>query len=82
MKKNYSKPLIVIETFQLDAAVAANCEIALGHAIGDCWNNTNDKYVFNWDLCSVDLTPADDDGNDTICYHGPSLTGNVVYINS
>lgn len=79
MKRTYSKPYLLVESFQLDAAIAASCSseggVALNHAVGTCWNNTDDKYFFNADYCDVDLTGPEDDGGDTLCYHGPTLAG-------
>lgn len=86
MKKEYMKPILIVESFQLDAAVAASCSsqgyTAINHGVGTCWENTGDRYLFDANSCDVDLTPGDGDGSDTTCYHGPTLTGGVTYIYS
>ena len=73
MKKTYTKPYIIVEYFQLDAAIA-NCSsqgfIPIGHGENTC---TFDGEFFNYNNCQVDLTGPDGDGNDTLCYHGPIL---------
>lgn len=86
MKRKYMKPYIQVEPYQLDAAVAASCTgegyLPLNHSVGSCWDNTLNKYFFNANVCDVDLTPAGDDGGDTMCYHGPSAAYGVTYLNS
>ena len=45
MKKTYTKPYIAVESFQLDAAIAAPCssegETALNYAIATCKDYTD-----------------------------------------
>lgn len=85
MKKEYRKPILLVESFQLDAAVAAVCSEEggrpLNHSIGDCWDNTEDKYIFSDDLaCGFDATIGDAaDPNDSACYHGPELGVTFIY---
>lgn len=77
MKKKYIKPTVVIETFQLNAAVAASCSsqgyIPIGYGEDKCTFDNGE--FFNYDNCEVDLTGPGEDGNDTLCYHGPTLAG-------
>lgn len=89
MKKKYEKPILAVESFQLDAAIAASCTgtgpegskyATLGYTEDTCTYN-NGQY-FNLDNCQVDLTGPANDGNDTTCYHGPLLSGNVTFIYS
>lgn len=80
MKKQYKSPVILIEFFQLDAAVAtAGCESSLGYAENECF--LTDLPFFGGD-CRVDVVNSDMSGDNTICYHGPFLANNVTYINS
>lgn len=85
MKKEYSKPFLVLESFQLDAAIAASCSdegIPLNHFIGSCFENTGDGYLFD-NKCGVDLTaPGTGDVNDRMCYHGPELSEGKTFIYS
>lgn len=83
MKKAYMKPLVVIESFQLDASIAASCSsqnyIAINYGEDTCtFDNGN---FFNNNNCQLDLTGPGGDGNDTVCYHGPSLAG-LTFISS
>ena len=83
MKKEYKKPLIAVESFQLDAAVAATCSsqgfLPLGHGEDNC---SYYGEFFNVDNCQVDLTGPEGDGNDTLCYHGPILTPGLIFVAS
>lgn len=82
MKKKYVKPYIVVESFQLNAAVASAC-------------SKENKYPLNYgmDVCTLDeeepglnyFGPAcihnvhvEGDGNDLICYHGPTPANSVA----
>ena len=84
MKKEYKKPLIAVESFQLDAAVAGTCVangfIPIGHGEDNCW--FADRQFFNYNNCQFDLTGPGGDGNDTLCYHGPTETGGMTFISS
>lgn len=76
MKKQYKSPVIVIESFQLDAAVAA-CDFQLTlNDINTCAANDTNKTYADWDIC--DFTASTEGENDTPCYH--ALT--YVLINS
>ena len=76
MKKKYEKPVLIIESFQLDASIAASCSsqgfIAINYGENSC---TYKGQFFNLDNCQVDLTGPEGDGNDTLCYHGPMEAG-------
>ena len=84
MKKVYKKPMVNMELFQLDAAVAASCSSQgfkpLNHYdFNICKDNTDDGYFFNENHCVIDLTPPDDDGSDGVCYHGPVVGVTFIY---
>ena len=75
MKKEYSKPYLLVESFQLDAAIAASCSASGAQAINYSLNTcTAEEEVpgltYLGDKCVDDIV-VDGDGNDTICYHGP-----------
>ena len=84
MKKAYSKPMIAVESFHLDAAVAASCSSQgfkpINYGENDC--SFDDGQFFNLYNCQVDLTGPNGDGNDTICYHGPTAAGGFIFISS
>ena len=89
MKKTYVKPYIAVETFQLDAAIAAACSTdglyVLGLTIDQC-NLEDDKgdqmpgSGYFGDICVHDVK-VEGDGNDLICYHGP-VPANTMFMNS
>ena len=78
MKKKYVKPYIAVESFQLNAAIASCTSeggIPINKSENDCGFDTgvdNQFQFFNYINCDVDLTGPEGDGNDTICYHGPT----------
>lgn len=82
MKKTYEKPVLIIESFQLDATVAASCSsqgyIPISYGENSC---SFEGQFFNYDNCQMDVTGPEGDGNDTICYHGPILA-NATFIAS
>ena len=75
MKKKYEKPVLIIESFQLDATIAASCSsqgfIAINYGEDEC--TFDNGQFFNYNNCQMDLTGPGGDGNDTLCYHGPML---------
>lgn len=88
MKKVYKKPIAVIESFQLDAAIAGSCKEdaetlgkeyeKLGYNPAGCeWCGGE---AFSHSNCYFDVTGGNGDSNDTVCYHGP-IDG-IVFINS
>lgn len=81
MKKKYEKPVLMIESFQLDATVAASCSSQDGIPIHYGESNCvfDGGAYFNYNNCDEDVTGSDDDGHDTICYHGPELTGGLTF---
>lgn len=88
MKKKYVKPIIVIESFQLDAAIAASCSsqdfIPINYGENSCGFDEISSgrwHFFNYNNCEMDLTGSGGDGNDTECYHGPILA-NSTFISS
>ena len=82
MKKKYDKPFIALESYQLNAAVANACSslghIAINHVENTCTFDSGQFY--NYTTCQVDLTNADLDEHDSICYHGPTASGGIVFV--
>ena len=79
MKKEYKKPIAVVESFQLDAAIAGSCKED-ADALGKKYEKLNyspDSCTFLGEFfgdgnCQTDLTgEIQGDLNDTVCYHGP-----------
>ena len=88
MKKEYNKPYIGVESFQLNAALATACStsgyIAINYGPSTCAfppsSETPGKgQFFSLINCQFDLTGPNEDGNDTDCYHGPLLSGNITF---
>ena len=74
MKKEYSKPQIVFDSFQLSQSIAGNCDFISNFAAEVCMilePETGD-IVFGSD-CPFTVPGA----NDTICYHVPVEDWNV-----
>lgn len=77
MKKEYVKPYIAVESFQLDAAIAASCtaegKAPVGYNLNDCVPDpviVGAHMTYIGDLCVHDVEVLGD-GNDLVCYHGP-----------
>lgn len=86
MKKTYTKPYIAVETFQLDAAIANSCtsqgKQSLGYAIDDCDLDLElPGYKFIGTQCDYDVR-VEGDGHDELCYHGPIVDANSLFMNS
>lgn len=86
MKKKYSKPVAVIESFQLDTGVAS-CTGDGGYAIGysqdSCEYPAGTAIYFtagNKD-CTVDVVNPNEFG-DNLCYHGYNNIANIIFIAS
>ena len=79
MKREYQKPYLAMESFQLNAAIAASCSsegkqpIHYGEntcIVGDNSDETSIEYLGN--ACVLDIVgEIGGDKNDTICYQGP-----------
>lgn len=86
MKKVYSKPVIIFESFSLSQNVAAGCEITnpkdpalLFNGMGP---NGTDGYAFT-ESCDVDMSVGGGDGEcNGICYHVFSSNGGMNLHNS
>ncbi len=84
MKKEYSTPYLIVESFQLDTAIA-NCSSEGGYALGKYLDNCmmEDGSFYFASYCvnngGVDVTDPND-SNDKICYQGP--LGDTVFLAS
>ena len=85
MKKKYVKPYLGMESFQLNAAVAAVCSdddrVPINHRAETCsFPEGRDQYgqFFSLVNCQMDLTGGED-GNNTLCYHGPEISNGIVF---
>ena len=81
MKKNYSKPYLAVESFQLDAAIASSCsengKVSLGHGMDTCTTFEEAPGLGYFGLACANggghdvINNPGSDGNDGFCYHGP-----------
>ena len=94
MKKTYTKPYIAVESFQLDAAIAASCSPtkgSLGYSVNTC-TLSDEKGTYAPTLhvlglaCGsvgeVDIVTSGSDENDLYCYHGPTINVTELFMNS
>ena len=92
MKKTYSRPLAVFESYQLDAAIAIQCSVPIGNTTYQCSVDLSagGKYgyggggeFFNYYNCQTDLVGDGPDG-DSVCYHGPYSAIDIyaIFLNS
>lgn len=86
MKREYRKPYLLVESFQLDAAIAAACsedgKMPINYGLDTCRATEEDPgmtYIGN--MCIHDVK-VEGDGNDLICYHGPMVDFNSTFLAS
>ena len=90
MKKQYSRPMLAFESYQLDAAIAKICDIKLGYATYSCSVDLSGdngygggREFFNYTNCQTDLVGTGD-ANESVCYHGPHSSFGIydIFLNS
>lgn len=75
MKREYTKPMLAFESFQLDAAIAAGCVNKLHYGQYECHEQWSpEETLFSFVQCDIDLV-GDGQKHFTECYHGPIFTG-------
>lgn len=86
MKKDYIKPYLAVESFQLDAAIATACnapgQIALGHKLHDCVDSTDQFFGRACGDLAYGTDVTDDVAPDGLCYQGPVNDLSGIYIES
>lgn len=86
MKRKYIKPVLAVESFQINAAIAGSCSTGtpIGHYEEGCGYGTSSEgnmfRFFNENTCDIDLTGDGGDDNDTPCYHGPINTSGLIFV--
>ena len=89
MKKIYSKPCIAVESFQLDAAIAASCskeeKVPLNYNLFTCTPFEEEPGLFYFGPACANggydvISGPSDDNNGSFCYHGPMF--NDMFMNS
>jgi hypothetical protein len=89
MKKTYTKPYVIVESFQLDAAIAASCssenKFPLGYGENSCTSFEEDPNLLYFGGACGDYNvlniPAGGT-NDGLCYHGPISDIAALFMNS
>ena len=88
MKKKYSKPIAVIESFQLDTGVAACSDggqnaVVINKSEYDCEFDAGGLIYFTGenDDCNFDAVSPGDFG-DKLCYHGYNNEMGLIFISS
>ncbi len=89
-KKQYQKPAMAFEGFQLSCALAGDCDLKLNHYSYQCAADENglglgpnvEGEFFDYFKCQTDLTGPELDDGETICYHGPVYTMGKVFLAS
>ena len=79
MKKLYSKPMIIVESFKLNQAISAGCEEIIDTALGgQCGLDFGSVVVFLQDVngCSIAVEDGSEDSN-YLCYHVPTSDNNL-----
>lgn len=92
MKREYSKPFLAVESFQLDAMVAASCSSDGKNVIGktkeEILQYRDPVTLFFADnkgggSCEYDAAGEEIDGDESdYCYQGPSYAISDFYMNS
>ena len=71
MKKDYIKPYLAVESFQLDAAIAGTCtgdgKMSMNHYPDSCNLFIYGEEVFG-SACGDNVIANPNDENDAICY--------------
>ena len=78
MKKVYSKPEIMFESFTMSTSIAAGCDkIVEGHSANTCgipWEGSENIFLIGISGCKVQYEA---DGWGGICYHNPTDDTNL-----
>lgn len=76
MKKEYSKPIVIVEDFSLQTSIAAGCEVITDNPTqGACGYPTRNGVIFISDVTGCKY--HEPDTNDSMCYHVPNDYANI-----
>ena len=76
MKKEYKKPELLFDSFELSESIAAGCEYITGQTIDQCAYYTGGRNVFVESVTAC-TTKTQDGTWDSICYHVPNENSNL-----
>lgn len=80
MKKTYSKPDILFDSFSLNTSISATCEKPANFQSDVCgYEYTDSIVVFTTEVqgCWSGITWPEDTQFDGICYHNPTDNNNL-----
>lgn len=72
MKKQYVKPELYFEDFELSANIATLCGIGVGHTDTSCGYTVAGGRTIFAEKSICDTSAISPDGEDTYCYHNPN----------
>lgn len=90
MKKEYKKPYLLVESFQLDAAIAGACKQAgltpINHYLNTC-TAAEEAPELGYFGAACEAAGGDNvnlweggDSNDGFCYHGPTIDLTDIFL--
>ena len=78
MKKNYTKPYIVFESFSLSQNIAAGCEVKTSTPSQmQCAYEDDFGTPIFLESVSACVSKVQESDNDTLCYHVPIESNNL-----
>lgn len=83
MKKVYTAPQILFESFAMSTNIAAGCEAIVGNPTsGVCAFTYEDEFagtvnIFTADVTGCKITEVHEDGYNGFCYHNPVDSNNL-----
>ena len=90
MKKTYTKPYVIVESFQLDAAIASSCtsegKTPLHFSEHTCTSFEEAPNLLYFGAACADggynVFDIPAEGNNGFCYHGPIADIAALFMNS
>ena len=80
MKKLYSKPIVIVESFKLNQTISAGCEEIIDTALGgQCGLDFGSVVVFLENVTGCSWAVEDGKSKDLnyLCYHVPTADNNL-----
>lgn len=79
MRKEYVRPYLAVESFQMDAGLAGSCAVKLSHDVNGCTLNDEQGLVYNMiyygPACQANGGIDMQQENPDICYHALIRSG-------
>lgn len=72
MKRVYTKPDVVFESFSLSSSITANCAKEANFSSGQCgFEYTDEMTIFMNSIQGCTFIESDGNWQDRVCYHNP-----------